>query len=428
MSESVRPSDRRATGIVAVAVVISNALGLGLLAVTARWLTPADYGTFLAGWGVIFGVASAVAAVEQDIVRAAAVARVRGHGIPRNAVRHVAITVVLGLTAVVLAALSPLAASLLQGDPWNAVIVALGVLGTGVLALTRGSLLGSGDTVRYAVVLITEGALRLAAMGGFVLAVTAGSPRVALLAVAVGFYAGVPLLPRVRRLIAAEPDGSVGVARSTGTVVALASANALSALLVSAYPALAVALLGPSAALSLTLGVVALARIPLVLLSPVQTMTVPIAARLREQSAHAAITRLLRRVALGAGAAAVVCFGLGWWWGPWVIRLVLGPGYVADPLLVAVALATTCLLGAALLQAAILVAFQRYAAVVGTWLGGAVAAAAALIALPEVAGTAGISGLVAGALVGFAVSAVLVRRSTAADSRPVDSPLDSTAD
>ena len=74
----------RGPGLIGAAVISSSALGFLLLSVLARWLPPATYATFLSVWGLVFGLGSAVGAIEPELARQATRARLAGNRSPAS--------------------------------------------------------------------------------------------------------------------------------------------------------------------------------------------------------------------------------------------------------------------------------------------------------------------------------------------------------
>jgi len=166
----------RSMAATGVATVVSSALGLLLLVVVARWLGPDDNAAFLSIWGLVFGVASIVGAGDGEIARLAARAAAAGSRAPRSVVSVALLAGLLGVLATVVAVLTPWGRGLTSGSPGLLAVILLAPLAVAGQSVVRSSLLGSGDVTSYAVVVVAEAVVRLAALGLAVWLVAASLP------------------------------------------------------------------------------------------------------------------------------------------------------------------------------------------------------------------------------------------------------------
>ncbi|QIK71726.1 hypothetical protein G7070_04865 [Propioniciclava coleopterorum] len=169
--------------------------------------------------------------------------------------------------------------------------------------------------------------------------------------------------------------------------------------------------------------VVTLSRVPLVLLSPVQAMAVPLAVEAIHGGRVAALGSLQRRGALLFTAAAALLGAGGFLLGPWAVQIFAGPSYQADPWLVALALGASAFMAGALLQAAVFIALERHIHVVTTWASAVAATVLVLVGAPGGREQVGLAAFVTASLVAYLVSGVLLRvalrrRSQTAAPRP----------
>ena len=397
----------RGTGLIGAAVIASSALGFLLLSVLARWLPPATYATFLSVWGLVFGLGSAVGAIEPELARQATRARLAGSRPPAAAFQITGIALAAGLTATAVVALVPAGRAALGGSVTVAVLAVVAVAGFVGQFLLRGLLLGAGRAGAYGYVIVAEAALRMVLAGVLVVATASPSLPWATAVIVIGCYGWLPLAVPVLRSVSRD-EGRVSWGAAAHTVTALGCANALSALVLTAFPTLVTAVVGSASSLATLFVVVTLARLPLVALSPVQAMAVPIATGLVHGGRPHVLLGLVLRLCVAAVAAAAVLGAAGWWLGPWAVRLLFGASYDAPPAMVAWALASSCLVAGALLHAAVLIAVQRYWLVVALWAAGAGAAVLGLLLTPGPPDQRGLVAFVVAGSAAWLCSAVLV--------------------
>lgn len=375
-------------------IFASALLGYVLLAVIARALTPDAYAQFQVAWAVLFGVASTLSVIEQDVSRAQASADARGQ--EREATTLQTAVVATGWLGVVGAVvlLSGLG-SRLFGDLPAAVTAAVVVATCGFIPqfTVRGVLVGRRQLGAYSLVILAEPLLRLAGLGialllaahvaGFVGAVAAGSFAWLVVLRSAGRYLGGPREAAWSSLCARV--GLLGV----GTAAAAA--------LITGYPALVKAVLGTSVGLGTVFAVITASRIPLIFIAPLQAVTVPTVVRLIEAGRVARLRRVLALGGIATVGLALAGYAVGWLIGPWVVTVLFGPQYIAARAWVGAVAAATVVLGAQQLAAACLIALQRYVALALVWCVGIGASVGALWVSSDPV-SAVIAGLAAGAV------------------------------
>lgn len=417
------PAEERATrgrgrqlGLLSVSFFTASALGLLFLVVAARWLAPTDYLQFQAVWGLVFVFASVLGSVEQEVTRRSTTAVLDGRRTPVGAAQAVALAAMASLVVLAAVLLTPAGRDVVQGSVPVITLTFLSVLNFAVLVLVRGVLLGSHALRGYAAVLVGEAVLRMLLLGALVVLGVDEAVEWAVLATVAGSLVWLGALGRLSRAIdwssARDPWRVVG-----GTVAALCIANGLSALVLTGFPTVALAILGESSDLAVLISVITLARAPLALLAPVQAMTVPTVVRWSRSGDTRHLSRALEYIAGGTALSSLLAAGVGYLVGPWVIVLVLGEAYRPDALSVALVAASTCAMAGALLQAAALVALQRYWQVTAVWAASIVSAALLMMLAPwsDVARCMG--GFLLASVVAYLATALAVRRTvaTAAD-------------
>ena len=218
---------------------------------------------------------------------------------------------------------------------------------------------------------MAEAAVRLLALLVVVLVAPSLSPAVA--AVCVGLGAFVWLL-QPRTVAELATSVRVGQARSAGRrALTLMFAAALTAVLITGYPTLVTAVTGeaPGAAGGAAFAALTVSRVPLLLVSPLQAVTVPAVVRWRTTTpdgGSAMIRRLVLRGGAGLVAVAVLAAAAGWLLGPWAVRLLYGEAYDVPGVAVALLVGSACLLAGALLVSAALVGVGAHRPMTLMWL------------------------------------------------------------
>lgn len=394
----------------AAAFVVSSALGLALLGVIARWLSPEQNAQFLALWGLVFAFGSVLGAVEPEVARQATQATIDGRRVSLGGVQAVAVAA--GGAFVVLGALQATHPGRVVTGHSAAIValVFLAVSGFAVQILTRGLLLGRHALRPYVVVLVGEAVLRLALVGAVVASGTGASLGWATAAIVVGCFSWIPAVGHLVRSVdwtgPRQPWRGVG-----STVSALALSSGLAAMVLTGFPAVATMVIGSARELGDLFAVMTFSRVPLVLLAPVQAMMVPAVIRWIRTGQAVQLRRAVRGILVGAVIASTVAAGVGYFLGPWATRVMMGDQYDPARLTCALVLAATCLMGAALLQASVMVALQRYWALTACWSAAVGSAAALLLAPSASAETRGLAGFFAASCVAMVATALTVRRS-----------------
>ncbi|HEV7906645.1 MAG TPA: hypothetical protein VGP03_00760 [Pseudonocardiaceae bacterium] len=401
----------RSVGTVGLAVIIAAGLGYPILIVIARVLSPADAAVFLTFWGIVFGVGSALSPVEQEVSRQSALADVAGKRTPASAVQAVVIAACV-VALVGLAIMLPGVSQRLFGSHGVLAVVALAAgVAFAVQFGVRGLLIGHHRVKSYGGLVVAEALARAVLLAAFVVAGLTGIVPLAV-AVAAGSFAWLTFSRGAFALVDPrsgwEPWGPV-----VRRMVVLMLGAGLTASVLTGYPAVVKLLVTPGdedrlGALFLALNV---ARLPLLLLSPVQAMAVPAVVRLsQDESGHRTLRALLIKGAFGAVGLAALGALLGALVGPFAVRLLFGAKYVVDPLAVGGLVWSSILLGAVMLLAAVLVARVQGNLVMLVWAVVAVLSGAVLLLWPGDTVTRAVLGLVIAPTVGLGLAFFLVLR------------------
>lgn len=387
------PASLRAGLQRAVRPPVQMALGLGVfglagyvyVAVTGAALADSEANLAIAFYFIVNVVGPGVFyALEQVTSRATSSARAAGH--PLSAALRRAGSAGAGLVATVMAGLlllAPVLGGITLHDDWRlyAQVLATPVI-AGALHLVRGQLGGLQRFSGYAMTLAIEGVARIALS---LLLALAGVDDAWLYGIAylggsvLAILAGLALLRRGERGRSARAShGSADEARDAPVpgsgpgvgkgLAALAVANLFAQLLPNLAPLAVASRLAEDSAVALAFGqAVVIARIPMLLFFPVQTMLLPSLSSAVTKGEFRAVARLTNVVMLAVGA-----FGAAWTvlfvtLGPWVLRTFLGTTAALDTVIMfLLPVSTIVIIWAAAVQPALL-ALHRDHIVSGAW-------------------------------------------------------------
>lgn len=361
---------RPGAGVLGLGAAIGTAslAGFALLFIIGRLLTPAEFGLFVAFWGVLFGIGSSLSTIEQETARRAAQTGDEP-GPPMSAVTAASAVIV---TLVAVLTLLPPVADRLYGDPHSLIglVVAASAMGFAIQFAVRGVLMGSNWIRSYAGIVVLEALARLAFVLLFAVALDFTLP-VAALAVATGSFAWVFWIRRAPGVLPRRAPSLRESAQATRRAGSLMLGAALTASMITGYPTLVTVLAGtPDAAAGAVFAALTISRVPLLLVSPVQAMAVPAVVRWNSAD-HGAGPSILRRMlllgTLSAAGLSVLGGAAGWLLGPWAVRLAYGSDYVVTAWAVAILVASACLLAWVLLLSAALMALAAYRRMITMW-------------------------------------------------------------
>ncbi|WP_229686132.1 lipopolysaccharide biosynthesis protein [Longimycelium tulufanense] len=423
MSGTEMPAVGRSVGTVGIALLVAVGLGYVVLIAVGRLLSPADYAIFMTFWGVVFGVGATLAPLEQETSRQAALAAVHGQRAGATVLRTVAVGAAAAAVFGLLILVPAMNERLFSG--YGALAVVAGVAGVAFAPQygVRGLLMGQHRVRFYGGLIVAEAGLRLVLLGAVVLAVVTGLVPVvgvvpAAITVAVGSFAWLlfvrPATTAVDRHIPGERWSGV-----TQRVVVLMASAGLTATVITGYPAMVRLLAGgdltPLGALFAALMIL---RFPLLLMSPLQAMAVPLVVRLsHSDDGRHRLRVLLAQGIVGSILIAAVGAVLGALVGPWGVRFLLGPRYHVDAWAAGGLLASSVLLTAIQLLCAVLIARTQVHRVLLTWAVIAATSAVVLVAWPATPLVRAVLGLVLAPALGLGVAVACVLRHDAGPSR-----------
>ena len=400
---------------IGVAVGLSSVAGYALLTVVGRTLRPADFGLFVAFWGVLFGLGSALSTIEQESARQAASRGQRDAGPPAAAVTTAA-AALAGLVAAL--TLVPAVSHRVYGqaDIRIGLVVVLAALGFAVQFAVRGQLIGSDAVRSYSRLLVAEPAARLLALCA-VLVLAGMDLATAAAAVAAGSFAWLAWMGRARAILPRRRLPLSSWRAATLRAGSLMLGAALTASVITGFPTLVTILVGhPGAAGGVVFAALTVSRVPLLLVSPVQAVAVPFVVRARERHGPAGGAQLRKGLVVGSllfASLGVAAGALAWVAGPWVVRLVYGDAYRISGSAIALLVLSACLLAWVLLLSAALIALARHRAMVAMWAVAVTATVVWLLLSPlDVVATTAVGSLI-GPLAGLACAAPLLWRFSA---------------
>jgi hypothetical protein len=298
----------RSAGKIGISIVIAMGLGYVFVVLCGRFfLSPSDYAVFLTFWGFLMGIGSAISPLEQELSRQSAVAALDGGRVGKSALRAVAVCVAVVVIVGLLSMIPPVNTKLFGDHFVLSVIVLVGGISFACQFGVRGLLIGQHQVKHFSWLVIAEAAVRAVVLGGLFLASLTHLVPLAL-AAAAGSLAWLIFTHPAAKLVDPHVDGESWRPIS-GRILLLMAAAGLQASVITGYPAL-VKLLAPAVDGNRIGGLFALlqiARVPLLLLAPLQALAVPLVIRL--SSSQDGRHRLRKLMALGRAGAG--CCGSG---------------------------------------------------------------------------------------------------------------------
>jgi len=259
------------------------------------------------------------------------------------------------------------------GDTVYAAIGFFTVVGNAALALGRGRLAGSRRFRAYGLVSAAVATARvLLAVAFLAIAGTGRSLGWALAAAPFVVLAWVPF----RR----DPAGTVRRSEAPGRfLTGFVLASAASQVLLLLAPLAVGILTEEPGVMSVVFVTFQLFRLPIVMTQNLLARLLPPFTNLAAAGRDDDLRRWVRRFTLGALVLSPAAGGLGWWWGPALVRLLFGAEFQPSREVAALAAAGTVLAAVSLLVGQVLVARGRTMLLAGAWAAGFAVAVAALL-------------------------------------------------
>lgn len=411
-------------GPVAAGLVVLGLGSFGYLSIAGRALGPTDFAPLATLW-VLFntGALAFYQPIEQELSREAAHRLTAGLGVRPVLVRCAVVgaTVTTVLAVLALAAAGPVSDQAFNGESALVPLLLVGLAGLCAEHVMRGLFSGNGRFDRYGWQLAVDGALRLLAPIGVILLSVATTTSLAAALVLAPMVAAV--VTAGRHAARAEPGPPVPWRELLPALGTLIAAAVLSQLIINAAPVAAQLLSGPGEAdeVGVFIAALVMTRIPLFFFGAVQAAFLPALARLLAAGDRGGYVRQVRSILLlvAAGGAAFV-LGLAVL-GPWVLRVLYGPEFVAGRgILVVLGLGAAVYMAAQALAQA-LIATRAYRQALTSWaLGSAVFFA--VLAVPLDVQSRVACALLAGGLAAATAMALRLVRVVARFPAPVGDP------
>jgi O-antigen/teichoic acid export membrane protein len=340
-SERARSAPRSFDGAVLLsgATVASGVLAYGYHVLAARVLGPEAYGLVAVLWAALFLLVVVLfRPLEQTTSRALADRLARGHEVRSVLRAMLRIYLVLAAGIGVAAALGwgLIGDKLFLGDPFFTGSLVLGLAAYGVAYVLRGVCAGAGWFNGYALLLVADGAVRVAVVLPLVVVASRDLAAAAMVVAAVGSVV-LPVLVG-RRVLGPLVHRGEGSPFHVGTAVAFAWPAAVIAIadqvLVNGGPLLV--MLGGGANAGKIAGVVfaatMLVRIPVFIFQGLATSLLPNLTRLHATAERKLFRRSVLRAAAGLAGVAVLIVVTAAAIGPAALQAVYGSEYASGRL------------------------------------------------------------------------------------------------
>lgn len=350
------------------ATVVSGGTGYLVTGVVAASISVVDYTVFAVAWSALFLVVGALGGVQHELARATSPLPAAGRveDAPRSRARaSVFAAAVAGLVALVLAASAPLWAPPLLGSAAVSGSIALivGVAGYVIVAAVCGVLYGIEAWRPLAVMIASDGVLRLALVAAVLAA--GGSIEALVWAIAIPFALTLMLVAPFAAGLLRRSRLDVGVRALSANTARTVVAAAATATLIAGFPAVLRATdpLAPESLVGPLVLVLTLTRAPLVI--PVMAMQSYLVVRFRTDAATAGrrAFALSALVMLVAGAAAGLLGAVG----PALFGGLFGPAYALDGAVIAALVASSGFVAALAITGPALLARAQHSIVTFGW-------------------------------------------------------------
>lgn len=387
-----------------VSTVVAGLLVYVFLGIVSRATSDLGFDQFSVFWAVSLLVGFGLfVPVEQEMARAAASGAGAAVVVRGSAPIAAALAVVGALTGGIVAVT-------IVRDASPALLVCFVLIGpvSALQFLARGLLLARGRVTTYLVVLLGDAVARV---------ILAGIAASAIPDAGAAVFAGALLLAIVLAhgwaLLALRgspiPGGRVAARGTAAAVATLLGAGIVSQLLLNSGPLVIQALGAAVGVVGSFQAAFTVARIPLFILTPMQSLLIPPFVRLLDGGVALEARRFLGRLAAAVVAFAAVAGAVAFALGPWVVEVLFGEDRRLAAPLIATLVVGACLNGGLVVLTQALVAVRRHRFASLTWGGAMVAAIAAFVAVLLTTGDAVAAtclAFAAGSAVGFGIAAL----------------------
>ncbi|MGV8911286.1 MAG: hypothetical protein ACOH14_01610 [Rhodoglobus sp.] len=373
------PTSRAPNGAVLIlaATLVAGIAGYLVTFIVYRQVGAAPYALFAVFWAAMYLVIGALSGVQQEITRATRPIALGARSEASRA-RNFAVVLALIVAILIIATGFLWADAVFADDGWALVWpLAAGAASYVLVATLSGSLYGVSQWPSLALMIATDGVIRLALLS---IALQFTSDIVVLAwTVSLPFPLAIALLwPLIRGRFVGRSDLDVGYRGLSWNVARTVLASASTAVLVSGFPLL----LGVAAAsedpalLGELIFTITLTRAPLIV--TIMSLQGFLVVRFRDE--QSSWLRLFLLVQGGIVGATIVFAPLGWWLGPPVFALVSGRPTLIDGSLIAILVLSSGLVAALSTAAAAVLAKGKHVAYSLGWLGAAAITIAIMLA------------------------------------------------
>jgi O-antigen/teichoic acid export membrane protein len=329
--------------------IVASLAGLAVVLLAGRSMTPADYASFASVWGLVFGGAAILGALEQEVARV----RSSSHGpVDRTQLAATGIIGVAGAVSMTVVVVL-LFDELRLVSPFVAALVVASAATFPTMFTARGYLAGSMRLLTLSAVTVSEALLRLLVvlLGLWVALDTVPTFAVGALC---GSFVGVPILLRHY----SWHPGAVTLGATLRRTGVLMVGNAMSALLVTGAPVLVGLAMAQSSvdAVGRMQAAVVVSRFPLIALMLLQSLLVPVFVRRETLYRGGDYRRIVILLASGIPVAAIASYAGG----RWLLSLLYGQEYLVEPLEIALLTTGATALGGIQVLIAIAVSGDRH--------------------------------------------------------------------
>ena len=387
--------------VVLVATGVSGLCGFVSTSLVAGVIGSSRYAIFAVFWSMLYLLIGALSGIQQEVTRATFRAQFSSTRVSRA--RGFAVVGAVLVFALVIGSATIWVGLVFPAEGWALVWpVAVGAASYVGVATFAGSLFGIGEWTTLAVMIATDGVMRLAALA-IALMFTSDIPTLAW-AVALPFPVTLLVIwPIFRRRLVGMSDLDVGYRKLTTNVAKTIAAATATAVIISGFPlVLGVTSSGtPTEQLSVLILAITLTRAPVVITA--MSLQGYLIVRFRQDPAS--VWRTLWLGLAGVTALAAVLAVVGLIAGPGTLVAIFGEEYRIDGHVIAALIASSALVGALCISGPAELAAGRHGHYAAGWIVGAIGTIGMLL-IPSDFTARVISALVVGPSLGLVVHLV----------------------
>ena len=412
--------DRRGRG--AAWVLLGTAVGGGAGYVVAAFSGPllgvAAYAVFAVFWSALYLLVSATSGIQQEVTRASHPIEESGSDATGLVARRFAV-IAAGVVAAIVLVTGPFWMPGVLGERWFALMwpLAFGVASYAVVTVYAGVLYGLQRWRPIAILVIIDGLLRLALVGGALLATD--DLVVIAWAVVIPFLAA-PVLqwPFVRRQVVGRFGLDVGIGRLAVNAMKTVVGAAATGVVISGFPLLLGAVAGPQSTSTLAAIVFALNLIRAPIVVVVLALQSYLVVRFKTRPIVATREAGMLSAVIVTGSALIA--GAAFWWGQAAFETLFGKDFALPGAVLAGIVGSAAALGVMCVTGPLAIARGMHSLYTAGWVAAALTTIVLLAVAPLGLESRAILALWAGPIVGLIVHVtgiVATRRAAGFDLR-----------